>query len=338
MRLVDIGESGLVERILGRLARGPGVVRGAGDDTAVLDVGGKELLLFTVDTLVEEVHFSRAYGSMRDVGAKALAVNLSDVAAMGGRPAYAVVSLAVPAQTAVADIDDLYAGLAGTAARYGVSLVGGDTVRHPHGLVITVALLGLAGRERVLYRTGAAPGDLFYVTGSLGASAAGLFLLQNPSPACPPEVEGRLKKAHLSPEPRAAAGGLLGVSGVVSAAEDISDGLALTVAHICAAGGVGARLLADRVPLSPEARRFGAAVGRDPLEWALFGGEDYELLFTVQPGAAAEGLEREMAAAGWPVTRIGEVLGPGEGLWLEDAAGARVPLVPGGYDAFGLEP
>ncbi|MEW6458044.1 MAG: thiamine-phosphate kinase [Bacillota bacterium] len=337
MRLADVGESGLVERLLGRLARGPGVVRGPGDDAAVLDLGGKELLLFTVDTLVEEVHFSRAYGSMRDLGAKAMAVNLSDVAAMGGRPVYAVVSLAAPAETAVADIDDLYAGLAGTAARYGVTLVGGDTVRHPHGLVITVALLGLAGRERVLYRKGAVSGDLFYVTGSLGASAAGLFLFQNPHPACPPEVEDRLKKAHLSPEPRVVAGGLLAASGVVSAAEDISDGLALTVAHICTAGGVGARLLADRVPLSPEVRRLGILTGKDPLEWALFGGEDYELLFTVRPGAAA-GLEREMAAAGWPVTWIGEVLGPGEGLWLEDAAGAGRPLVPGGYDAFGTEP
>ncbi len=336
MRLADIGEAGLVERILGRLARGPGVIQGAGDDAAVLDTGGEQLVLFTVDTLVEEVHFSRAYTSLRDLGAKALAVNLSDVAAMGGQPVYAVVSLAAPADTTMADIEALYAGLTGMADQYGVALVGGDTVRHPHGLVITVALLGLAGRERILYRKGAAPGDLFYVTGSLGASAAGLFLFQNPHPACPPKVECLLKRAHLSPEPRVAAGRLLAASGVVSAAEDISDGLALTVAHICTAGDVGARLLADRVPLPPEVRQLGQLTGRDPLEWALFGGEDYELLFTVRPGAAAD-LEKETAAAGWPVIRIGEVLGPQEGLWLEDAAGTRRPLVLGGYDAFGPE-
>lgn len=334
MRLADIGEFGLVENLFGRLTGGPGVVRGVGDDAAVLDLGGERLVLFTVDTLVEEIHFSLSYTSFRDLGAKSMAVNLSDIAAMGGRPTHAVISLAVRADTMVEDITELYAGMGDLAAVYGVSLVGGDTVRHPHGLVITVALLGSAERDRVLYRGGAAPGDLFYVTGSLGAGAAGLFLFQNPDLTCPPGIEKRLKEAHLRPEPRVAAGAILAASSdAVTAAEDISDGLAASLTHICTASGVGCRLQAALVPIAGEVWELGRRAGKDPLEWALFGGEDYELLWTVRPGAAQE-LEGLLAAIGQPATRIGEALPPGEGLWIEEADSTRHPLVSAGYDAF----
>lgn len=333
MRLADLGEEGLIKTVFGRLAGGPGVVRGVGDDAAVLDLGGEHLVLFTVDTLVEEIHFARAYTSLRDLGVKSLAVNLSDIAAMGGQPTHAVVSLAVPAETKLDDIEELYTGLGEMASRFGVSLVGGDTVRHPSGLIITVALLGLVARGRVLCRGGAAPGDLFYVTGALGASAAGLFLLQHPGLSCSSGVEHRLKEAHRRPEPRVTAGGLLGSSGAVSAAEDISDGLAASLHHICVASGVGCRIRAAAVPLAPDAVELGRLAGMDPLEWALFGGEDYELLFTVRPEAAA-GLEDGLAAAGQPVTCIGEALTADAGRWVEERDGSRRALGGGGYDAF----
>lgn len=333
MLLRNLSEADLVRTVFSRLAAGPGVERGVGDDAAVLDLGGDRLVLFTVDTLVQEVHFSRAFTSMHDLGYKALAVNLSDIAAMGGRPAYAVVSLAAPPDTAAADVESLYAGLAEAADGYGVSLVGGDTVRHPHGLVITVALLGLAASGRVLYRGGAAPGELFYVTGTLGASAAGLFLFQNPGTDCSPETARRLQAAHRRPEPRVAAGGVLAACPGVTAAEDISDGLAPTLAHVCAASGVGGRLEAELLPVAPEAAELGRRAGRDPREWVLYGGEDYELLYAVRPDAA-EDVAAKLAAAGQAVTRVGEALPPGAGLWLEYPDGTRRPLPPAGYDAF----
>jgi thiamine-monophosphate kinase len=333
MRLSEIGEAELVQRIFGRLPCGRGVIQGAGDDAAVLDLGGGLVLLFTIDTLVENVHFSRAYTSFRDLGYKALAVNLSDIAAMGGRPGQAVVSLAVPADTRVEDVEELYAGLGEAASGYGVFLVGGDTVRHPDRLVVTVALLGVADRGRVLYRRGAAPGDLFYVTGALGGSAAGLFLLQNPDLECPPDIARRLKAAHLRPAPRVAVGGILAASGAVTAAEDISDGLTVSVAHLCGASGTGCLLRAGSLPVSDAVLALGRLAGKDPLEWALSGGEDYELLFTVRPEAAA-GLEARLAAAGWTVTPIGEVLAPDAGLWIEGTDGKRRLLTPAGYDAF----
>jgi thiamine-monophosphate kinase len=333
MWLSEAGEAGLVREIFGRLASGPEVVRGVGDDAAVLDLGGEQLVLFTVDTLVEEVHFSRAYTSFRDLGVKALAVNLSDIAAMGGRPNHAVISLAVPADTTVADVEELYAGLGEAAADCGVSLVGGDTVRHPHGIVVTVALLGLVERDRVLYRGGARPGDLFYVTGDLGASAAGLFLLQKPGLNCSSEVERRLKEAHLRPQPRVTAGRLLAANSAVTAAEDISDGLAASVAHICAASGVGCRLQAALLPVAEEVLTLGRLAGKDPLEWTLFGGEDYELLYTVSPEAAGE-LAENLTTIGQSVARVGEVLPAGAGLWIEQADGSEHPLTPAGYDAF----
>jgi thiamine-monophosphate kinase len=333
MRLAELGEAGLLARLTRALPGGSGVICGPGDDAAVLDLGGPEAVLFTTDTLVEEVHFSRAYISFRDLGYKSLAVSLSDIAAMGGRPTHAVVSLAVPAGIAVADIEELYAGLDEAAGGHGVSLVGGDTVRHPYGIVITVALLGLAERGRVLYRGGAAPGDLFCVTGDLGASAAGLFLFQNPGLGCPPEVERRLKAAHRRPKPRVAAGHILAASDAVTAAEDVSDGLAASLAHVCAASGVGCRLRAELLPICAEVLALGRLTGKDPLEWVLSGGEDYELLYAVRPAAAGE-VEGRLVAAGETVTWIGEALEPGAGLWIEHADGTRRPLVPAGYDAF----
>ncbi|MGH7265168.1 MAG: thiamine-phosphate kinase, partial [Candidatus Rokuibacteriota bacterium] len=189
--VADLGERALIERVRRRLGpRPPEVLVGVGDDTAAIAWPGGTLLL-TTDTLVEDVHFRRATSTLRDVGAKALAVNLSDIAAMGGEPRYAVLALALPPRTPAAEVDELYAGLGEMAARYGVALVGGDTCAAPDRIVVTITLVGRV-EGRPLLRSGARPGDAILVTGTLGASAAGLAALDRGPLPLPPEVSGRL--------------------------------------------------------------------------------------------------------------------------------------------------
>ncbi|MDI6710097.1 MAG: thiamine-phosphate kinase [Thermoanaerobacterales bacterium] len=333
MRLGEIGEEGLIKRWARGLRLSAGVVRGVGDDAAVLCAPEGELLLFTTDMLVEGVHFTPALVPYRDLGYKALAVNVSDIAAMGGTPRWAVVSLGLPPGAAVEDLDAFYAGLSEAAEAFGVSIVGGDTVRSPRDLVVNVALLGGAAPDRVLYRSGARPGDAVFVTGSIGAAAAGLFLLQHPVPECPEEVQAVLVHAHRRPVPRVAAGSALAAGGAVTALADLSDGLATDLARICAASGTGALVRARDLPVSPEARLLARLAGTDPLEWALYGGEDYELVGTARPEDLPR-LRATLAAIGVPLAAVGEVRPREAGLYLRDETGRERPLSPGGYQHF----
>ncbi|OAT79961.1 thiamine-phosphate kinase [Desulfotomaculum copahuensis] len=332
MNLSALGEFGLIERLARDLPNNPGqVVCGAGDDAAVLQAAGPDQLLFTTDMLVEEVHFSLTWATAEQVGVKALAVNVSDIAAMGGRPAYAVISLGVPERVTVEELDALYRGLRRTAREYGVNLVGGDTVACPDRLVINVALLGLVEPGRAVYRGGARPGDLIYVTGSLGKSAAGLFLCRHPETPVVPEAAAFARLAHLEPCARVQAGRLLAAAGV-GAMDDISDGLAGELGEICRASGAGCRVRAGAVPVDPRVRLVAAAAGCDPLDWALYGGEDFELLFTVSPAGAAR-MEDKMAQAGEAVSLIGEITPAGDGMKIE-TGGVWRPLPARGYDHF----
>lgn len=337
MRLNELGEFGLIERVTRDLAAGAGVIRGVGDDAAVYEAAAGEWQLAATDTLVEDVHFARSYFTWRDLGYRALAVNLSDIAAMGGRPCHAVVGLCLPADTAVTDVQEFYAGLAGVARTHGVSLIGGDTVRGPV-VVVNLTLLGAAAPGRVKYRSGARPGDLVMVTGTPGDAAAGLYLFQNPGDDRDPETTRRLKNAHVRPEPRVEAGRLLGASPAVTAMIDVSDGLSGDLAHICRCSAVGCVLQAERIPLSAALRKMAGCLGRDPLEWALHGGEDYELLFTVSPGYAGE-IGAILERIGVPVAVIGEITALDEGTLLR--RGGRTMLLEGrGFDHFtpGMQP
>ncbi len=332
--LRDLGERGLIERIRRRVALAdPAVLVGIGDDAAVLRWTGGTLLA-TTDTLLEDVHFRRGTASLRDVGAKALAVNLSDIAAMGGEPRFALLALAAPPATPVADIDDLYTGLEEIAAAHGVTLVGGDTCAAPDRLVLTLTVLGRVDGAP-LRRAGARPGDAILVTGTLGASAAGLATLERGGLTLSPEALGILHRAHRRPTPRVREGQLIRASGAATAMIDLSDGLATDLGHLARESGVGATVWLAAVPIADATREAARVLGLEAWHWAVSGGEDYELLFTAAPDRAEALAARVAADTGTPVSVIGEVRALGDGVRFLDAAGRVVP-VAAGFDHFAV--
>ena len=361
MRIADVGEFGLIECIASLAAgsrkaaesQAGQIILGIGDDAALLEVPEERQLVATIDTLVEEVHFRRDWTGPEDLGWKSLAVNVSDVAAMGAEPLAAFLSLALPEGMEVEWVEAFIRGMDECAQEYGCRLAGGDTVRSPRHLTITVALLGTVERGRALLRSGARVGDAICVTGTLGDSAAGLALLEKgigyrvsgigsePSLRTP-STEHRtpntlpfapLLAAHHRPRPCLAAARALAASGWVTAMMDLSDGLASDIRHLAARSGVGARIRRDALPVSAAARAAGTALGVDPAEWALHGGEDYELLFTVAPDALDRA--RELALlVGAPLTLIGEI--SAAGLALVEVDSNETPLEPVGFTHFNI--
>ncbi|MGI6037013.1 MAG: thiamine-phosphate kinase [Limnochordia bacterium] len=318
-QLRDIGEFGLIKLIAPQEGGHPGVLVGIGDDTAVLE-HGSHWLLYTTDMLVEGVHFSLETTTAGQLGHKALAVNMSDVAAMGGWPTFALISLGLPPDLSVAFVQELYRGMEAIAAQGGVAIVGGDTVSHPELLIINVALLGQVPAGQAVLRSGAQRGDLICVTNTLGDSAAGLALLSRGGEIPPSLLE--VVDKHLLPQPRLREGRQL--AGVATSMLDVSDGLAGDLHHICQASQVRAQIELERLPISPAVYEAADFVGCDPLEWVLRGGEDYELLFTIPP--------EEPLPAGASV--IGQII-PGEpAIELVDGRGRREVLKPGAYDHF----
>ena len=328
MELSQVGEFGLIDLLReGTIVDPRTVVKGIGDDCAVVRAAPGKAELLSCDMLVEDVHFSWASITPWQLGYKAVAVNLSDIAAMGGQPRHIVVSLGLPRHLAVEDVLDLYAGMKEICRVHGVNIVGGDTVSSPV-LVINIAIVGEAKLEQIVYRSGARPGDLLAVTGTLGDSACGLELLRRGWE----DLAGgwKLVLAHLAPQPKLAAGRALAAAGV-SALDDISDGLASETNEIAAASGVGMRVQADLVPLSAELKAAAVMLGRDPLDFALFGGEDYQLLFTISPDRWS-GLPEVLG--GEAVTVIGQVTPAEEGVMIVYPDGKTAPLAPGGYNHF----
>jgi thiamine-monophosphate kinase len=313
----------------------PPVVVGIGDDCAAISLDGPDYLLWTVDTLVEGVHFDLAFTSLSQLGWKALAVNVSDIAAMGGEPRFALLSLGWPPARDRTLALELAAGLAQAAQEYGVAVIGGDTVAAPMGLSLTVTLTGRVPAAQMLRRSGARPGDLIFVTGPLGEAAAGLKILRRDLDLAP-DLKTPLIEAHLRPRPHLTAGRLLAREGLATALIDTSDGVASDLYHICQASGVGARIIDAGVPVSPRVQALAPQLGRPPLELALSGGEDYLLLFTCPPSIAVR-LPRAFTQAGlaapWPLGRIV----PGDRVILETATGDR-DISGQGYDHFRLDP
>ncbi|MCX7012688.1 MAG: thiamine-phosphate kinase [Candidatus Sumerlaeota bacterium] len=306
-----LGEDGALASIERFMApAGGSIVVGMGDDAAAVRIpGSDELLLATADMLVEGVHFLTEWGDWRAIGRKAMAVNLSDVAAMGGRPAEALVSIGLPPDFAEADWKALYRGLATEARRAGVLLVGGDTVRADHP-TISVTVLGRADGNRPLpLRSHCRPGQSLYVTGTLGDSAAGLALLCEKGLGCfRAEPWARtLVNRHLLPTPRLAAGLALAQALEDLAMIDVSDDLARECRLLAEASKASVCVDADALPLSRALRRFAAATGRDARAHALHGGEDFELLFAT--GAPLEAIHRVLKrrAIRLPVARIGDI-------------------------------
>lgn len=330
MRVEELGERGLLRLIRASLgASGPGVSVGVGDDCAVLSPAPETRSLATTDLLIEGVHFRRRYATHADIGWKALARSLSDIAAMGGTPRFALVALACPPGTEVEEIEALYAGMLDAAAPHGVSIVGGDTSASPAGLIVNVTLLGdIAGPPRL--RSGARPGDLIAVTGRLGLSAAGLALLEaDPPLKLSAGVVEEVTRAHLRPVARVAEGIFLGRAPGVGAMIDCSDGLVADLGHVVSESGVGAEVKLDRLPIAPAVVQVAAATGLDPIDLATTGGEDYELLLSVTPESLAELATSLTQATGTGLTVIGEFRSAEHGVRFLDAGGRPVALGEG---------
>ncbi len=313
----------------------PGVVLGIGDDCAAVSlksIAGN--LLWTTDTLVEGVHFSLSYTTLAQLGWKALAVNLSDIAAMGGEPLHALVSLGWPPDRNLAPALELAAGLAQAAREYGVAIIGGDTVASPGGVAVTVTLTGVAPARRMLRRDRARVGDLIYLTGELGEAAAGLLVLKR-RPDLDADLQAALVTAHLAPKPQLLAGRLLAGQALAAAAIDTSDGVASDLYHLCLASGVGAVIPAAAVPVSPRVLAAAPYLQADPLRLALMGGEDYQLLFTSPPRKAVR-LHQAFAGVGLPPPLLlGEIVA-GDRVYLIDGA-SQVDISGAGYDHFQLD-
>ncbi|MDP6043373.1 MAG: thiamine-phosphate kinase [Dehalococcoidales bacterium] len=328
MKVSELGEFGLID-LLAKMIPAPQnkkLILGIGDDAAAWDIE-TTLQLVTTDSFFQDVHFSLSTTPWEVLGAKALAVNLSDIAAMGGVPEYAVVSLALPGNTEVAGVTALYHGLIGLAGQFGVAIIGGDTCRAPL-VSITMTVLGrtVNQEKKILTRSAARPGDMVAVTGHLGAAAAGMEMLTRRL-RFDLGAATQLRDAFLRPVPRLAEGQWL-VGQEVKAAIDISDGLIADLSHICRASRVGARVEVEHLPIHPAVK---VSFGDRSLELAMGGGEDYELLFTAGARTMAEVKE----AATCPVTVIGEMVADKENkITVMDASGRPVPTDKTGWEHF----
>jgi thiamine-monophosphate kinase len=336
MSISALGEFELIARLTAGLTSHSDIALGVGDDCAILDLGNDQQLLATCDSQVEDIHFTLHTSTPEQIGRKALAVNLSDVAAMGGVPRYALVSLILPPQFPIATLDGIYAGLRLEAEQYATAIVGGNIAcaGKSDQLTIDITLLGTVERGRAIRRDGARVGDVLCVTGSLGDSAGGLYTLLHPDPACPQEAQECLQAIHRTPRPRIEEGRVLNQLGpqVVTAMLDISDGLSGDLGHLCERSRVGARVDLAHLPLSPELHIVAANVSHDPFQWALHGGEDYGLLFTVSPGNERRVIEAVQSATGTQVTVIGSIQPPDEGMKLRYPDGREEPLAVASWD------
>jgi thiamine-monophosphate kinase len=329
--LAQLGEDRAIALISETLADVPmpeGWV-GIGDDAAVTTLTPGMKAVTTTDILVEDVHFRRRTTSARELGWKAIAVNVSDVASMGALPRWATVSVALPKDCPAAWVEELYRGVAECSRSVGLAIVGGDTTGSPGPLMVSVTVVGEA--ERPLLRSGAQAGDWVCVTGPVGESAAGLWLLEHAGDVPLGEAEtSALTRAHRQPRPHVAEGRVLAQSGFRVSVLDNSDGLGRSALILAQANQVTVTLEAERLPLSEPLRRLAAHATVDPLDWGLWGGEDYNLVFSVEP----EGLmavSRAVEAVGgriWAVGRMSE----GPAIAVLDRNGHAEPL--GSQNAF----
>jgi thiamine-monophosphate kinase len=335
VKISDLGEFPLIERVAAIVgAERADVIVGIGDDVAVLDCGGEQWILAKVDSQVEGTHYRKDLIAPQRLGRRALAINLSDIAAVGGRPTHALVSLALPADTEVAWVDELYRGLREEGEMYGVAVVGGNMASSPGGAFIDVFVLGSVKPERLLLRSGARPGDAVLVTGRLGDSAAGLQLLLDPALQVSEGEREALLASHFTPQPRLPESAVIAASGAATAMIDLSDGLSSDIGHICQRSGVGVRIYEESLPISAAARRVADLCGQRASKLALDGGEDYELCLTA-PAAEADRLAAAVQErTGTEITAIGEIVPETEGRLLVLEGGREVELTPGGWDHF----
>ncbi len=336
------GEQDLLRRVQRLLHQPEAHVRtGIGDDCAVLALpGASEHLIVTTDLLIEHIHFELSHQSPQQLGAKAVTVNLSDLAASGAQPLGALVAIAVPSHCDGRFIEQLYGGMEEVAQEAGTSIVGGDSSRSTSGLILNLTLLGAAPPEAVVLRSGAQEGDLLFVTGALGDAAAGLEILtrvgegeRSAAAGAQSDAAAELCRRFRLPTARLAEGQWLGRQGVASAMLDLSDGLSTDLHRLCEASHVGARLEIEALPLSEALQKAGEFLQHEGERYSLHGGEDYELLFSVPPH------HRPALLQSWPfattrLTQIGMLVAREAGVVVVTESNEAIPLIAGGYDHF----
>jgi len=333
MTLKEIGEFGFIKKISrGCLIRPDNIVKAIGDDAAAFSTAPDQLSLITTDLLVERIHFLRAAISGFDLGYKSLAVNLSDIAAMGGTAREAFVSIAIPDDCQLDYLEAIYSGIKDLAFKFDVNILGGDTTRSKTDLIINIVVQGVVSKEELLCRDAARPGDVIFSTGFLGDSKAGLYLILNEVAADTESLEALLR-AHRVPQPHLRQGRFLARQTGVHAAIDTSDGLSSDLAHIAEESRVGARLYAQKIPISPNLKDFCSRFAFDPIDYALSGGEDYTLLCTIAPANADKisgAFEKEFKR---PLFAIGEITAKKQ-IEVVYPDGKIKPLPPMGWDHF----
>jgi len=337
MELGRIGEFGLIKRIKEKVgAEAKGVRLGIDDDAAAFEPTKGMVMLVTTDTLVEGIHFDPAFAAPYEIGWKAMAANLSDIAAMGGIPRVAVVSLSLPNTTTVEWVEDLYAGMNECIGSFEGSIVGGDTSAARNDTVITVALCGEIEQKRMVRRSGARKGDIICVTGDIGSSMAGLKILRTRG-AGKESVRERwshIIEKHLLPPPRIHESRILVAETEVNAMIDISDGLGSEIHHICEQSKCGAKIYLEELPIHEQTTEAARQCEGSASQYALYGGEDYELLFTLPPKKVGDVFDIITAETGTSVTVIGAVVDADQGIVLIDEQSRQQPLAFQGYNHF----
>ena len=334
--MVGMDEFGLIRHLVGRLGPPPhdAAVRvGVGDDAAVLATPDGFDWVVTTDSLVEGVHFLPATMAFVDVGYKSVAASVSDIAAMGGHPKYVLMSLVVSKDVPLAALEAIYDGVRECCEEYGCQVIGGNVASTSGPMVITSTVMGTVTAGGAVLRTGARPGDLVFVTGPVGGSGAGLAYLQHDGLA-PADEAQNLRRWHQRPRPQVMAGQVLREAGA-SSLDDISDGLASELNEIAAASGVRLRIDTERVPIAPEVKNFARARGESPLDYAWYGGEDYQLVGTAPPLAFAYALAR-LQSVGVPLVQIGRVE-TGDGVVAQGPSQGLEVISPRGYNHFTLK-
>jgi len=334
--LSSLGEFGLIKHLTQFIEiKNESTIKGIGDDAAVIDYKNKQTVI-TTDMLVEGVHFDLAYMPLKHLGFKSVSVNLSDIYAMNATPKQITISLAISNRFSVEALEELYAGFMMACKKHNVDIIGGDTTTSKSGLVISITAIGEADSEDLVYRNTAKEGDLLCVTGDLGAAYVGLQLLEREkrifmeSPGVQPDLEGNdyILERQLKPEARKDIPILLKKLEVKPTAMiDVSDGLSSEILHITSQSGVGCNVYEEKIPIDPSTYNMAREFNLDPTICALSGGEDYELLFTIDPS------DFPKVKANPDITVIGHLTNSKEGVNLISKAGTSITLTAQGWDS-----
>lgn len=330
MKLSEIGEFGFIDRIKpGCLIRQAGVIKGIGDDCCVFRKSNDMVTVFTTDMLVENIHFLRHTMPPYLLGRKSLAVNLSDIAAMGAIPKEAVVSIAIPGNVEVEYLDSIYDGMKSMAREFDVNLLGGDTTSSPEHLVINIALIGEAPEKEILYRSGARAGDVIFLTGLVGSSAAGLDILLSRRIF---DGQKELLEAHYNPYPHVKAGRIIAGSNAASSLIDVSDGVASDLGHLCCESQLGAIIEKEKMPVADLVRRYCENFKLDFEYLTLHVGQDYVLLGTVKEDSA-QNLKEALNSRGCEFYPIGQMVQE-KGIKIRSGDGSLREIEAAGYNHF----